>query len=309
MNDCLGAIAMDMRENIVVITGANAGIGFATAIGLAGQGASVVLICRNAERGEIALNAVAEVAATPPVLFVADLSSQVEIRDLSTRLHAQLPRIDVLINNVGAAFARKEYTAEGIEKTFALNHLAPFLLTNLVLDLIRQSSAGRIVNLTAGIPAPAHFLENLQGERSYGQFDAYRSSKIGNILFTYELARRLIGTGITVNCVHPGPVKTEFMRKAGGFLLNASRILRPIMKSPETGARGPIYLASSEEVTGITGGYFVGCKQRRSTAMTYDRTIAAKLWEISERLTGLLVMQVCQSSQVTQLPAIRTSSP
>ncbi len=212
----------------------------ATAMGLAKQGASVALICRNAERAEIALNAVAEVAATPPILFVADLSSQAEIRDLSTRLHAQPPRIDVLVNNVGAAFTRKEYTADGIERTFALSHLAPFLLTNLVLDLIRQSSAGRIVNLTAGIPAPAHFLDNLQGERSYGQFAAYRSSKVGNILFTYELAGRLTGTGITLNCVHPGPVKTEFTRKAGGFLMNASRTLRPIMTSPEAGARGPV---------------------------------------------------------------------
>jgi retinol dehydrogenase 14 len=279
---------MNMKGKIVVITGANSGIGFATAKGLAICGATVVLICRSVERGGIASKAVAEVAtAAAPTLFIADLSSQAEIRDLSARLHEQLPRIDVLINNVGAAFAKRELTVDGLEKTFALNHLAPFLLTNLVLDLIRQSSAGRIVNLTAGIPGPANLLENLQGEKSYGQFAAYRSSKMGNILFTYELARRLDGTGITVNCVHPGPVKTEFTQKAGGVLRTMSILLRFIMKSPEAGARGPIYLASSDEVAGITGGYFVGRKQRRSTAMTYDRRLAAKHWEISEKLTGL----------------------
>ena len=209
---------MATQSKIVVITGANAGIGFATALGLAKQGATIVLICRSAERGQAALKAVAEVSAATPKLFLAGLSSQEEIRELSARLHEQLPRIDVLINNVGAAFAKKEFTVDGIERTFALNHLAPFLLTNLVLDLIRQAPAGRIVNLTAGIPVSRKgFLDNLQGEKNYSQFAAYRSSKVGNILFTYELARRLEGTGITVNCVHPGPVKTEFTQKAGGF--------------------------------------------------------------------------------------------
>lgn len=279
---------MATQSKIVVITGANAGIGFATALGLAKQGATIVLICRSAERGQAALKAVAEVSAATPKLFLAGLSSQEEIRELSARLHEQLPRIDVLINNVGAAFAKKEFTVDGIERTFALNHLAPFLLTNLVLDLIRQAPAGRIVNLTAGIPVSRKgFLDNLQGEKNYSQFAAYRSSKVGNILFTYELARRLEGTGITVNCVHPGPVKTEFTQKAGGFLRKMSRILRLIMKSPELGARGPIYLATAPEVAAITGGYFVHSKQKRTAAITYDRAIAVKHWEISEKLTAL----------------------
>jgi NAD(P)-dependent dehydrogenase (short-subunit alcohol dehydrogenase family) len=130
-------------------------------------------------------------------------------------------------------------------------------------------------------------LDNLQGEKSYGQFAAYRSSKIGNILFTYELARRLDGTGITVNCVHPGPVKTEFTTKAGGFLSVMSRILRPIMKSPEAGARTPIYLATAPEVARVTGGYFVNCKQKRTSAITYDLAIASKHWQISEKLTSM----------------------
>jgi len=279
---------MTTQSKIVVITGANAGIGFATALGLAKQGATIVLICRNAGRGQAALTAVAKAGSAKPLLFLADLSSQAEIRDLSARLHEQLPRIDVLINNVGAAFAKREFTVDGIEKTFAINHLAPFLLTKLVLDLIRQSPQGRIVNLTAGMPgSPANFLDNLQGEQNYHQFSAYRSSKTGNILFTYELARRLAGAAITVNCVHPGPVKTEFTQKAGGFLGRMSKILRPIMKSPEAGARTPIYLAISPEVAGVTGSYFVNCKKKKTSAITHDRAIAARHWEISENLTAL----------------------
>jgi len=191
------------------------------------------------------------------------------------------------MNNAGAAFATREFTIDGIEKTFATNHLAPFLLTNSVLDLIRRSSGGRIVNLTAGIPVRrSSFLDNLQGEKHYSQFGAYRTSKVSNILFTYQLARRLQGTGITVNCAHPGPVRTEFTQKASGFLLRMSKILRPIMKTPEMGARTPIYLAIDPAVATVTGGYFVNCKQRKSAGITYDRMIAEKLWEMSERLTS-----------------------
>jgi NAD(P)-dependent dehydrogenase (short-subunit alcohol dehydrogenase family) len=224
--------------SIVVITGANAGLGFATAHGLAKKGAQICMVCRSADRGNIALKAIAESACVPPSLFVADLFSQASIRELADTLHQRLPRIDVLVNNAGAAFAARRVTIDGIEKTFALNHLAPFLLTTLVIDLIRKSPQGRIVNLTAGIPVSrSSFLDNLQGEKHYGQFAAYRSSKVSNILFTYELARRLHGTGITVNCAHPGPVRTEFTHKAGGTLAVLSKILRPIMRRPDVGAR------------------------------------------------------------------------
>jgi len=279
-------------EKIIVVTGANAGIGFATACALARQGAGLVLVCRDPDRGKAALAAVGNLAVSPPRLLIADFARQSSVRELSRKLHEQLPRIDVLINNAGAAFARRELTTERIEKTFAVNHLAPFLLTNLVLDLIRRSPAGRIVNVTAGIPVSrSSFWENLQGEKHYSQFNAYRSSKVGNILFTYELARRLEGTGITVNCVHPGPLRTEFARKAGGALSIMSKIFRPIMRSPEVGARTLIYLAVDPEVAATTGGYFVNCKQKKSAGITYDRTIAAKHWRISEELTRLRSMQ------------------
>jgi NAD(P)-dependent dehydrogenase (short-subunit alcohol dehydrogenase family) len=280
---------MTAQNKIVAITGANAGIGFATAIGLARRGATIAIICRNADRGNVALKAISEVAVAPPRLFIADLFSQASIRELAARLHEQLPRIDVLINNAGAAFAKREYTVDGIEKTFAINHLAPFLLTNLILDLIRQASEGRIVNVATGMfpSLPRNFWDNLQSEKSYGQFAAYRLSKVGNVLFTYELARRLDATGITVNCAHPGPVKTQFTQKAGGFLSVMSRILRPIMKSPEVGARTPIYLATAPEVARITGRFFYNCKPKRTAAFSYDQAIAKKHWEISERLTSL----------------------
>jgi NAD(P)-dependent dehydrogenase (short-subunit alcohol dehydrogenase family) len=279
---------MSALGKVVVITGANAGIGFATALGLAKQGAHICLVCRDADRGRTAMKAIAAVASQAPLLFIADLSSQREVRGLAAALHDRLFQIDVLINNAGAAFATREFTVDGLERTFATNHLAPFLLTHLVLDLVRESPAGRIVNLTAGIPVRrAGFLENLQGEQRYSQFSAYRTSKISNILFTYELARRLHGTRITVNCVHPGPVNTEFTRKAGGTLLRLSRALRFIMRSPEAGARGPIYLAVDPAVANVTGGYFANCRQRKSPAMTYDHTLAERLWEVSEHLTSM----------------------
>lgn len=277
---------MSAKGKVVLITGANAGIGFATALGLAKQGAEIAMVCRSADGGNGSRKTIEEVASTPPLLFIADLSSQRSIRQLSATLHERLSRIDVLINNAGAAFAAREFTIDGLEKTFATNHLAPFLLTNLVLDLLRRSPAGRIVNLTAGIPVSrASFLDNLQGERHYSQFGAYRSSKVSNILFTYELARRLEGTGITVNCVHPGPVRTDFTKKAGGTLARLSKILWPIMKTPEAGARTAIYLASDPDVAKVTGAYFVNCKRRKSAGLTRDRTIAEKLWEISDQLT------------------------
>jgi len=277
------------QGKIVVVTGANAGIGFATAVGLAKQGTEIAMVCRNTDRGYVAKKAVAQLAYTPPSLFIADLSSQASIRELSATLHRQLFRIDVLINNAAAAFAMREFTIDRIEKTFAVNHLGPFLLTNLLLDLIRRSSAGRVVNVTAGIPGSpsAEFMENLQGQKHYSQFSAYRFSKVGNILFTYELARRLQGTGITVNCLHPGPIRTDFGQKAGGTLSLMSKIFRPIMRSPEVGARTPIYLAVAPEVANVTGGYFVNCKRKKTAPITYDPAIALKHWQISEELVSL----------------------
>lgn len=278
---------MQARAKTIVITGANAGIGFETSVALAKQGARICMVCRDVDRGRAALERVASVASEPPTLFLADLSSQRAVRELAAALCTQLSTIDVLVNNAGAAFASREVTRDGIERTFATNHLAPFLLTNLLLEPLRKAPQGRIVNLTAGIPVRrAGFLENLQGETHYSQFKAYRTSKNCNILFTYELARRLGGTPLTVNCVHPGPVRTDFTTKAGGTLLRLSRILRFIMRSPAAGARGPVFLASDASVARVTGQYFVGTKPRKSGALTYDRDVAARLWEISARLTN-----------------------
>jgi NAD(P)-dependent dehydrogenase (short-subunit alcohol dehydrogenase family) len=289
-----------MKDQIIVITGANSGIGFATAIELTKQGAEVILVCRDEARGNEALKKVQSTAnGQSPKLFVADLASQAAVRDLSTKLHEHLPRIDILINNAAAAFPDRKMTVDGIERTFAINYLAPFLLTHLVLDLIRKSPAGRIVNVTAGMPgltagtawfpgAPkTDFLENLQGERHYSQVSAYKLSKFGIMLFTYELARRLKATGITVNCLHPGVIATPFGRKAGGTISFVSKVLTPFLRGPEVGAQTPVYLATSPEVGKITGGYFEKSKQKKSAPITYDPEIALKYWNISERLTGL----------------------
>src|SRR5579859_1049749 len=202
---------MRMDGKVVLITGANSGVGFATARQLAELGAVVIMVCRDPGRGSAARNAVAQVATGPePTLLLADLSSQAAVYALSDEVHARFARIDVLLNNAGAIFARRELTADGIEKTFAVNHLAPFLLTNLLLDLVRASPAGRIVTVASESHSGRLDFDNLQGERRYSFLAAYNRSKLGNILFTYELARRLAGTGVTANCLSPGPTMTRF---------------------------------------------------------------------------------------------------
>ena len=287
---------MDTREKIIAITGASSGIGLATATGLAARGAAVVMISRDAERGKAALSTVSRAATgQSPRLLIADLSSQSSVRRLASDLHDVFPRIDVLINDAGAAFARRELTVDRIERTLAVNYLAPFLLTNLLLDLIRKSPEGRIVNVTVGFPGAlgAKFLGNLQGERKYSQISAYRHTKLALIIFTYELARRLSGTGITVNCFHPGAIATKFGEKAGGGMYVLSKVVAPFSKPPDVGARMPIYLASSSDVAGVTGAYFErrvlgfagNYKQKRTERVTYDRSVAEKLWRISEQLT------------------------
>lgn len=281
---------MDTTERIIGITGANSGIGLATATGLAAQGAAIVMICRDAERGKAALSTVSRAATgQSPRLFIADLTSQSSVRRLAADLHDALPRIDVLINNAAAAFVSRELTVDGIERTLAVNYLAPFLLTNLLLDLIRKSPEGRIVNVTVAFPGPlalgAKFLGNLQGERKYGQVSAYRHTKLALTIFTYELARRLSGTGITVNCLFPGAIATKFGEKVGGGMYVLSKVIAPFSKPPDVGARTPIYLASSSDVAGVTGAYFVNYKQKRTERVSYDRSVAEKLWRISEQLT------------------------
>ena len=275
---------------VVLITGANSGIGFATARELAQDGATIVMICRHPARAAAARDEIARLAAgAEPVLFLADLSSQHAIRAVADKIRNQFGHIDVLINNAGAVFGHRELTVDGIEKTFATNHLAPFLLTNLLLDRVRAAPAGRIVNITSEIYGTALDFDNLQGERRYNFFAAYRKSKLENILFTYELARRLEGTNTTVNCVSPGPTATGF----GGNMRGVQALFPAIMKripflfgSPEKGARTSVYVATAHELAGKSGRFFFRCRETPTKPITHDVALARRLWALSEELVA-----------------------
>jgi NAD(P)-dependent dehydrogenase (short-subunit alcohol dehydrogenase family) len=281
----------NMSGKIVVVTGANSGIGLETASQLAALGAEIVMVCRNEARGRAAEQRVADTATGPkPTLLIADLLSQSSILALSRELHARYDRIDVLVNNAGAMFARRELSVDGIEKTWAGNHLAPFLLTNLLLDRLQAAPRARIVTVSSESHSGSLDFDSLQGERKYNFFVAYNRSKLGNILFTYELARRLAGTRATANAVSPGPTKTTFGSEMRGlpslFPLIMMRI--PFLfQDAATGARTSVYAASSPELDDVSGRFFLKERARRTRSITYDVEVARKLWHVSEEMCGL----------------------
>jgi retinol dehydrogenase 14 len=278
-----------MAEKVCLITGATSGIGKATAVGLANMGASVVVVGRDRGRGEAAMAEIKESSPNASVdLMLADLSSQKEIRQLAEEFKDAYPRLDVLVNNAGVFLGKRITTADGIEMTFAVNHLAYFLLTNLLLDVLEASAPSRIVNVSSGAQSNGTIdFADLQGEKGYKGTKAYSQSKLANVLFTYELARRLEGTGVTANCLHPGAVRTNFGSGSSGIFGFMVRALRPLMVSPEKGAETSIYLASSPEVEGVSGRYFVKKAEARSSDESYDERIARRLWEVSAELTNL----------------------
>lgn len=279
-----------MDGKTVLITGANSGVGLAAARELAAEGAEILLVCRSADRGATAREDIARIATgRAPTLYIADLSSQAAIRTLGGEIHARASRIDVLINNAGGIFARRELSVDQIEKTWATNHLAPFLLTNLLLDLVLAAPAGRIVTVASESHSGALDFNNLQGERQFNFFAAYNRSKLANILFTYELARRLGPVGITANCVSPGPTVTRFGNEMTGLPGLLPRLMKRIpflFGSPEQGARTLIFAASARELAGTTGRFFLKSLQRKTRAITHDAVVAARLWTVSEELTG-----------------------
>jgi len=281
---------LSMADKVALITGANRGVGLEAARGLARRGANVVMVCRDPERGGIARDEVAKVATgKAPTLLIADLSSQAEIRVLANTVRTRFKRIDVLLNNAGAMFAHRELTTEGIEKTFAINHLAPFLLTNLLLDLVRETPEPRIITVTSESHSGTLDFDNLQGERKYNFFRAYNSSKLGNILFTYELARRLEGSDVTANCVSPGPSDTRFgdnMKGFPGLFLRLIKRIPFLIATAEKGASTLIYGASSPELAGSSGRFFLRCHERRTKRISYNVDVAKRLWKVSERLCG-----------------------
>ncbi len=277
-----------MNGKIVLITGANSGIGFETARQLAQLGAEVIMVCRDPERGRAAMTQIAQVATgQAPTLLIADLSSQDSIRALADEVRSRFSSIDVLINNAGAIFAKRELSVDGIEKTFAINHLAPFLLTQLLFDLVRAAPAGRVITVASEIHSGSLDFDNLQGERHYNFLGAYNHSKLENILFTYELARHVKNTGVTVNSLSPGPTMTHFGDNLQGLPSLFPRVMKRIpflFVDPEKGASTSVYLASSAEVAGLSGRFFLKSRETRTKPITYNVDVARRLWEVSEQL-------------------------
>jgi retinol dehydrogenase-14 len=279
-----------MAGKSVLVTGGTGGIGRATAAGLAALGARVGITGRDPVRTEAAVASIRAAPGSPAVDgFAADLSVRAGVRRLAAQVLDTYPRLDVLVNNVGGFWAHRHVTADGLERTFALNHLAPFLLTGLLLDRLTASAPARIITVSSGAHAQGRIdFDDLQGERDYSGQRAYSQSKLANVMFTYELARRLDGTGVTATVLHPGVVRTSFgAEDQAAYLAVMTGVARLFMKSTAQGAGTPVYLASSPQVQGITGRYYVSRKPRTSSKASYDTTAAARLWQVSADLTGM----------------------
>jgi retinol dehydrogenase 14 len=279
-----------MAGKCVLITGGSAGIGKATALGLAALGARVAITSRDRARAEVAAIEIRKATGNPDVdAFGADLSSQAEVRRLAAEVLDAYPRLDVLVNNVGGYWASRHVTADGLEQTFAVNHLAAFQLTELLLDRLIASAPARIVTVSSNAQSLGKIdFENLQGERRYSGQDAYNQSKLASVMFAFELARRLAGTGVTANVLHPGVVNSGFGSEDPSRIFKfLVPLWRPFMKTPRQGAATSIYLASSSEVDGVTGTYFANGRPRTANKASYDIAAAARLWQVSARLVGL----------------------
>lgn len=277
-------------DQVYLVTGATDGIGLITAQELARTGAQVVVTGRNPEKGAAAVARIRAATGNEAVAYLnADLSSQAEVRRLAADFLGRYDRLDVLINNAGGSFLRRQLTVDGLEMTFALNHLAYFLLTHLLLDRIKASTPARIINVSSGAHRNAEIqFENLMLERGYGVMKAYGQSKLANVLFTYEMARRLAGTGVTINAVHPGLVATNIGRNNGVLVRTVLSLIQRNARTPEEGAETSIYLATAPELTGVTGKYFKDKKDIATSTASYDEAAARRLWEVSEALVGLV---------------------
>lgn len=286
-----------MHGKVCLVTGANRGIGRATTEGLARLGATVLMVCRNREAGEAARRELLAATGNERIsLFVADFAVQADVRRLVEEVKAATPRLDVLVNNAGAYFAKRTITTDGIEATFAVNHLAPFLLTTGLLDLLRASAPARVVVVASEAHQRVRDAGDWQGARRYFGLTAYSRSKLANVMFGYDLAHRLEGSGVTVNSCHPGLVETALLES--GFDRWWLRWLWPFvtrrMITPEKGATTPIHLAASPSLAGVTGQYLKRSRAATSSLLSHDTAVGAHLWMLSQRLTG-------------QLPAVGTA--
>lgn len=279
-----------MSGKICIVTGANSGIGKETALGLAQMGARVVMVCRNAEKGKAALEEIRRESGSSQVdLLIADMSSQASVRALAEQIQQKYPRLDVLVNNAGGGAPAATLSADGIEMTLATNHLGPALLTLLLLDLLKASAPSRIVNVSSSeAQRPARLdMNDLQFERrKYGGIAAYRQSKLLMNTFTFELARRLAGTGVTANCLHPGMVATNIWSATLiGKLISA--VVKPFMLNSKQGAAVSLYLATSPEVAQVSGEYFVNSKPAKSNPLSRVPKLMAEVWLCTEKMTSL----------------------
>src|SRR5436190_9141684 len=280
-----------MQGKVCLVTGANSGIGKATALGLAQMGATVIMISRDQAKGEEAQHEIKEKSGNDAVqLMLADLSSQASIRQLAENFQQHHQQLHVLINNAGGVNLRRRESVDGLEMTFAVNYLAPFLLTNLLLDKLKASAPARIVNVSSESHQSGYIkIDDLQLEKGYRFMRAYGQSKLALVLFTYELARRLQGTGVTANCLHPGFVATNIGQNGVGSIGRSivKLIFSRLGISPEEGAKTSIYLASSPEIEGVTGKYFAKSIPVRSAPISYDETLQRQLWDESVKLVNL----------------------
>jgi retinol dehydrogenase 14 len=278
-----------MAGRTVLVTGATSGIGRATALGLARMGAHVAITGRDRGRTEDAASEIRMAGGRDVDVFVADLSSQAQLRRLASEVLEGLSRIDVLVNNVGGYWSTRHITADGLERTFALNHLAPFLLTNLLLARLERSAPARVVTVASNAHTTGGLdFDDLQGMRSYSGGRAYSQSKLANVLFTYQLAGRLRGSAVTANVLHPGVVRTSFGAEDPARIQRLLvPLLRLVMKSPAQGAATSIHLASAPELEQVSGRYFANRRPTRSSARSYDQAVAARLWEASAELVTL----------------------
>jgi NAD(P)-dependent dehydrogenase (short-subunit alcohol dehydrogenase family) len=281
---------MSMTGKTVLVTGATNGIGKIAALELARQGAHVALVARNQAKGEAVLAEIRKATGNTNLeLYLADLSSMAEIRKLASEFKAKHASLDVLINNAGAYYNERKLSADGLEMTFALNHIAYFLLTNLLLDTLKAAPKARVVSVSSAAHLSGKIkFDNLQGEKKFNGWQAYSDSKLENVLFTIELARRLEGSNVTANCLHPGFVKTAFGSGNTGFIASLLSVAQNLVAiTPEAGADTIIYLASSSDVEGVTGKYFEKRKVKASSPASLDQSTQKKLWDVSAKLTGL----------------------
>ncbi|MBC7474550.1 MAG: SDR family oxidoreductase [Candidatus Sericytochromatia bacterium] len=280
---------MDLKNKICIVTGANSGIGKVTALEIAKMGATVIMVCRSKEKGEKALEEVKNISNNKNVeLMLCDFASQKSIRDFAEQFKSKYKSLHILVNNAGLIISDKSITKDGIESTFAINHLGYFLLTNLLLDLLKSSEPSRIVNVSSDGHKIGHIdFDDLNYEhKKYSSMKAYCDSKLANILFTKELSKRLKGTNVTANCLHPGAINSNFAYNMTGFMGNIVKLIKPLLNivltTVEKGAETQIFLATSPEVEGVTGEYFSKKRIASTNNEAKDKNVAERLWQVSE---------------------------